>query len=49
MRNLVIERINQLWIIDVHPYEFDITLDRLHTLSNKQLLAMLEDMIEMEE
>ena len=45
MRNLVIERITELWIEESHPFEFDITVDRLEELSNRELLDMLEDIV----
>jgi hypothetical protein len=45
MRNLVISRIAELWDENYHPFEFEITLGKLPSLSNAELLAMLEDMI----
>jgi hypothetical protein len=45
MRNLVIERITELWDEEVHPYEFDIALDKLEELSNRELLDMFEDLV----
>ncbi len=46
MRNLVIARITELWDENDHPFEFGITLDKLPTLSNVELLEMLEQMVE---
>ena len=46
MRNLVIARITELWDEDYHPYEFGTALTKLTSLSNAELLAMLEDIIE---
>jgi len=48
MRNLVIARITELWDEDYHPYEFNITLTKLPSMSNAELLALLEEIIECE-
>ncbi|CAB4241522.1 hypothetical protein UFOVP71_60 [uncultured Caudovirales phage] len=48
MRNLVIARITELWVIEIHPYELDLSLDELPNLSNAELLEVLEEMIELE-
>jgi hypothetical protein len=45
MRNLVIERITELWDEDAHPFEFGTTLDKLEELSNRELLDMFEDLV----
>jgi hypothetical protein len=45
MRNLVIARITELWDDNDHPFEFGMTLDKLPTLSNVQLLEMLEQIV----
>jgi hypothetical protein len=45
MRNLVIERITELWDDNEHPFEFGTTLDKLEELSNRELLDMFEDLV----
>jgi len=46
MRNLVIARITELWILGTSEIELDLSLSELPNLSNADLLEVLEEMIE---
>jgi len=48
MRNLVIARITELWNEEFHSISLDLSLNELPSLSNVELLEVLEDMITME-
>lgn len=45
MRDLIIERIKNIWDHDYHPVELDLSLDELDELSNAELLDVYEEMI----
>jgi hypothetical protein len=47
MRNLVIERIAELWVDGVTEFDLDLKLSELHRLSNAELLEALEELIEL--
>ena len=45
MRELIIERITELWDDGYHPSELDLSLEELVELSNKELLDAFEEMV----